>query len=87
MVDDLFQGDIRYKAKICRAWGRLCGMRLYYIILLVEVYLLVAKLQSMPVIGKADLFHAENSGVKKYCSMNVFYCKNQMIQFGDIHWQ
>jgi len=64
MVNDLFQGDISYKAKVCRAWCRLGGMGFYFITPLMEVYLLAAELQGLPVSRKADLFHAENSGVK-----------------------
>jgi hypothetical protein len=64
MGNDLLQGDISYKAKVCRAWCRLGGMGFYFITLLMEVYLLAAELQGLPVSRKADLFHAENSGVK-----------------------
>ena len=51
-----------------------------------EVNLLAAELQGLSVLSEADLLHAEDIGVKQYCCMNVFYCKDKMIQFGNIHW-
>ena len=60
-------------------------MGFYFITTLMQVNLLLTELQGLPVIPEADLSHAEDSGIKQYCLMNIFYCQDDMVKFGNIH--
>src|SRR5262245_37857349 len=85
MRDDLGDQNRSYKANVCRPGGGLVCYQSTLASSLLQINLLRAEGQSFPAFAKGNNLHAQHFRVELTGCINIFNCKNHVVDAVDFH--